>query len=126
MAGLLQLRVEARPPDAGVAAAVRAIRSSHGVVEVEGLAEAVGVTPRSLQRSFADQVGISPKALARMVRFQRVFAAVRDDPASFSRVAYECGYSVQSHLIRHFRALAGSAPARLLARMPEFTRFFTA
>lgn len=123
---LLGLRREARVPDAGVAAAVGAIRSSFGTVAVDELAAVAGVTPRSLQRSFADQVGVSPKALARTVRFQRVFAAVRDDPGSFSRVAYECGYADQSHLIRDFRALAGSAPTRLLSSMPEFTGFFTA
>ncbi len=112
--------------DPAVAEAVAAIRASHGAVEVDALARRLGVSVRTLQRRFAPAVGISPKLLARIVRFQRVFAAWRDDPASLSRVALECGYFDQSHLVRDFRDFAGAPPAGFLAQMPQFTAFFTA
>lgn len=112
-------------PDALVGEAVGAIRGAHGAVDIEGLARALGVTPRTLQRRFAAATALSPKQLARIVRFQRVFAAWRADPMSLSRVALECGYFDQSHLVRDFRDFAGAPPAGFLAALPAFTAFFT-
>ena len=84
------------------------------------------IPQRRLDRLFRAGLGITPKALVRIVRFQRVFAAWRDDPASCSRVALECGYYDQSHLVRDFRDFAGAPPAGFLAAMPAFTAAFTA
>ena len=112
--------------DPRVALCVQRIRSSRGAASMASLASETGLSARSLQRLFARDVGIAPKLLARIVRFQHVFAAVREEPASFSRVALECGYYDQPHLIRDFREFAGDAPAQLLAATPEFTAFFTA
>ncbi len=116
----------ALPVDTKVGTAVRAIRAAHGAAEIDALARTLGVSPRTLQRRFAAAAGLSPKLLARIVRFQRVFAAWRDDPASLSRVALECGYFDQSHLVRDFRDFAGAPPAGFLAALPTFTAFFTA
>ncbi|MEQ1693343.1 MAG: helix-turn-helix transcriptional regulator [Gemmatimonas sp.] len=111
-------------PDPEVLAATRAISASQGMVVLEELATSLHCSLRHLQRRFSTQVGISPKLLARIRRCQRVFHAWRDDPRSLSRVAVECGYFDQSHLIRDFRELAGAAPAAFLANQPEFTQFF--
>ncbi len=113
-----------RMPDPEVQAAVQAIEESHGMIALDQLAATVGCSLRHLQRQFARQVGIAPKLLARIRRFQRVFSAWRDDPRSLSRVAAECGYFDQPHLIRDFRDFAGQAPAAFLANQPEFTQFF--
>ena len=123
----LEMAARRSPPaDGRIVHCVERIRSSHGAVPMATLAADTRLSARSLQRLFADEVGIAPKLLARIVRFQRVFSAVRDEPASFSRVALECGYYDQPHLIRDFREFAGDAPAQLLAATPEFTAFFTA
>jgi AraC-like DNA-binding protein len=106
------------PVDVLVGDAVRAIRASHGAVEIDALARELGVTARTLQRRFAASAGLSPKSLARIVRFQRVFAAWRDDPQSLSRAALESGYFDQSHLVRDFRDFAGAPPAGFLAALP--------
>ncbi len=123
---LRALLVSAPPVDSLVGEAVRTIRASHGAAEIDGLARTLGVSVRTLQRRFAVATGISPKLLARIVRFQRVFAAWREEPASLSRVALESGYYDQSHLVRDFRDFAGAPPAGFLAAMPAFTAFFTA
>jgi AraC-like DNA-binding protein len=117
--------VAGRPaPDRLVRSAVRAIEDSHGTLALEELAATLGCSIRHLQRQFSRRVGISPKLLARIRRFQRVFSAWREDPRSLSRVAAECGYFDQPHLIRDFRDFAGQAPAAFLANQPEFTQFF--
>jgi AraC-like DNA-binding protein len=111
-------------PDPRVASAVRIIRERHGAVALDALADSLALAPRTLQRLFAEQVGITPKHLARIVRFQRVFAAWRHDPGSLARVAAECGYFDQSHLVRDFRDLAGMPPATFLTSLPTFTGLF--
>ncbi len=119
--------IASRPaPDARVVAAVQAIRASHGAVMVDELVYDLAMTPRTMQRLFARQVGISPKLLGRIVRFQRVFTAWRADPRRLARVAAECGYFDQSHLVRDFRDFAGAPPAGFLAELPAFTQFFVA
>ncbi len=123
---LTRLSSQRLGPDRDVAEAVRAIGASHGMVVLEELAVRLGCSLRHLQRRFATQVGVSPKLLARIRRFQRVFQAWRDDPRSLSRVAVECGYFDQPHLIHDFRDFAGSAPAAFLANQAEFTQFFLA
>jgi AraC-like DNA-binding protein len=114
-----------RRADWRVREAVREMRASHGPVHIGALAARLRTTPRTLQRHFATDVGITPKLLTRIVRFQRVFSAWREDPASLARVASDCGYYDHAHLVRDFRELAGVAPARFLLDQPEFTRFFT-
>ena len=123
--GWLRACAQLRPsPDFDVVQAVEAIEESHGTISLDALAETLDVSLRQLQRRFAKQVGIAPKLLARIRRFQRVFSAWRDDAGSLARVAAECGYFDQSHLIRDFRELAGAAPAAFLANQPEFTQLF--
>jgi AraC-like DNA-binding protein len=127
LAAALEERTARSPAaDPRVARGVDRIRSSRGAVTMATLASEAGLTARSFQRLYARDVGIAPKLLARIVRFQQVFASLREEPSSFSRVALECGYYDQPHLIRDFREFAGDAPAQLLAATPEFTAFFTA
>lgn len=124
-----QLRVlagRARGADARVVAAVTRIEESHGTADVGDVARDAGTSPRNLQRLFGADVGISPKLLSRIRRFQRVFAARRDDPGSWAAVAHACGYFDQAHLVRDFSELGGAAPVGLVAGMSAFTRQFTA
>jgi AraC-like DNA-binding protein len=79
---------------------------------------------RTLQRRFLRQVGVSPKRLARIVRFHHVCLAWRRDPASLARVAADCGYCDESHLVRDFRAFVGEPPASFLRSLPTFTSHF--
>lgn len=115
-----------RRPDPRVVAAVNRIEATDGAVGITDLAADLATTPRHLQRLFGVAVGISPKLLCRIRRFQRVFAAWRDDPGNWAAVAVRCGYFDQAHLARDFTELGGTAPAGLIAALPAFTRLFTA
>lgn len=125
-AGLPPLVAAGRAADWRVRDAVRSIRNSHGLVDIGELSRELRTSPRTLQRLFTRDVGLTPKRLARIVRFQQVFGAWREDPSSLSRVALACGYFDHAHLVRDFRELAGLPPASFLPNQPEFTRFFTA
>ncbi len=113
-----------RAIDPRVAHAVREIRQSGGAVALDALTFELGVSSRTLQRLFATHVGLTPKLLAQVVRFQRVFGTARDNPRALARVAQQCGYYDQAHLIRDFRRFAGEAPTRVLTALPQFTAFF--
>ncbi len=111
-------------PDAAVAAAVQALRASHGGASLDDLCARLGVSPRTLQRRFRAQVGISPKLLARILRFQRIFRVWQREPRRLARVAGQAGYFDQSHMIRDFRQFAGQPPAGFEATVGKFTRAF--
>jgi AraC-like DNA-binding protein len=111
----------ARPPSPGVAWAWTRLRETHGALPIGTLAGELGWSRRHLAAQFREQVGLPPKLLARILRFDRVIALLRDaDPERWAEVAYDCGYYDQAHFNRDFRAFAGSTPSAFLSsRMPD-------
>lgn len=106
---------------------VESLVRSAGRVSVSQVARAVGVTPRHLQRRFQDRVGVGPKVLARILRFQNSLRyRTPATTVEWARVAVECGYADQSHLIREYTVLAGETPASLLDAEGELSSYFTA
>ena len=124
IAVVLPLVEHGRPVHPHVQEACNAIRDARGNIALDELATSLGTTSRTLQRRFAREVGIGPKLLARITRFQNVFSAWREDPGTLARVAADCGYFDQSHLVRDFRDFAGDAPAAALTEQAQFTAFF--
>lgn len=88
-------------------------------VSVEGVAGAVGLTPRDLRRRLRREVGYGPKALLRVLRFRRFHRAlgeVTQGRVSLAAAALDAGYADQAHLTRECRDLTGSTPAALARR----------
>ena len=115
-------------PDRVTAAAVGDLVRSAGRASVREIAARAGVTTRHLQRRFGEQVGVGPKVLARILRFQNTLRARAPRPdgrTDWVRIAGECGYADQSHLIHDYAAFAGETPASLLAAEGELSRYFT-
>jgi AraC-like DNA-binding protein len=111
----------ARPAPLNVAWAWRRLHETHGNVTIGALAGELGCSRRHLAAQFREQVGVPPKLLARILRFDRVIALLRNaEPERWAEVAYACGYYDQAHFNRDFREFAGSTPrAFLAARMPD-------
>jgi len=100
-------------PDFGVHAAVAALQ--HGA-PVGAVTDRLGWTSRRLTRALTEHVGLAPKRFARVRRFQRLlFASTARDP-DWARLAAECGYHDQAHLIHEFRAFAGMTPTSYAPR----------
>lgn len=107
----LRRRAAGRTMHPAVAAASARIARSHGSVAVEALAAETGTSRRHLERLFAEQVGLTPKAAVRVARFRRLCGLLGARPgAGWSRLALECGYHDQAHMIREFRGFAGLTP----------------
>jgi AraC-like DNA-binding protein len=96
-----------------------------GQVPVDELANEMGISGRQLERRFLCEVGLGPKLLCRILRFQQVFRAVERSDQSWARIAADCGYYDQAHLIRDFGQFAGQAPSILMDHFTPFSEYFT-
>ncbi|SEO38391.1 transcriptional regulator, AraC family [Duganella sp. CF517] len=96
--------------------ALGAIDTSGGGLRIDELAGELGVSRQHLAAQFRARVGLSPKLYARICRFRRATAALKAAAApDWARLALDCGYFDQSHLIHDFQEFAGSAPERFLS-----------
>ncbi len=95
--------------------AAGAVTNARGRIRVDGLAERLGVTARTLERMFREHAGLSPKKFIRLVRFQDVLSRLRTGNSfrTLADLACECEYADQSHLIRDFRSLMRLSPGEL-------------
>jgi AraC-like DNA-binding protein len=110
---------------ASLQGAISRIVSSGGQTSIDGLAGDLGISGRQLERRFLNEVGLGPKLLCRILRFQQVFRAVEREDKNWARVAADCGYYDQAHLIRDFRQFAGQTPSVLFESFTRFAEFFT-
>lgn len=109
-----------------VGAAVRLVESR--LYSADGIASALGIHRRALERTFRTEVGLSPKVYARIHRLQTVLPQL-DDPHAvhdWATLAQAYGFFDQSHLIREFRLLAGTTPRRYLEERTALASFFEA
>jgi AraC-like DNA-binding protein len=95
--------------------AIAAIESSNGLLKIEALANAVGVSRQHLATQFRQRVGITTKMFARICRFRSAVATIREARAPVNQIdwailALDYGYADQSHLIHEFREFTGSSP----------------
>jgi len=99
-------------PDPAMVAAARALS---GGVSVTGVADSLGLLPRTLRRRFTASVGLTPKRFSRVQRLQRVVRSL-DGRAEvdWAAVAAGHGYADQPHLADEFRELADVTPSEYL------------
>jgi AraC-like DNA-binding protein len=78
------------------------------------VAASVQLSRRRFIEVFTAQVGMTPKRLSRVLRFQRLSElARRADVPDWGRLARECGYFDQSHLIHDVSEFTGTSPKQL-------------
>jgi AraC-like DNA-binding protein len=103
--------------DEPVEAIAREIRRRRGRSRVSDLCRAAGLSARQLERRFGSALGIGPKTLCRVARFQSLVRVLsRRARPDWAALAYDCGYSDQSHLVHEVRRLSGLTPGGLAAR----------
>ena len=95
---------------------VKLIRSKLGTFKVRALESGTGLSIRQLERKFERDIGLSPKSFARVTRFQNIVRLVhRSSRLDWNSIAFEAGYSDQSHLIRDFKSFSGLTPSQFTA-----------
>ena len=113
---------EPQPSEKTIAWAALAVRD-RGLTRVEDLADAVGVSMRTLQRAFTEHVGIGPKWFLRRYRlYEAAERVAHHEQVDWSVLAADLGYSDQAHLTRDFTAAVGQPPAQYAAAARESRR----
>jgi AraC-like DNA-binding protein len=105
--------------DPAIAWTAAEIARHAGAVPIAALRERTGLTRTRLATRFREQIGVSPKHYARLLRFQRVLARLREGRGAggetLAGIALDAGYYDQPHMNGEFRALSGFSPREFLA-----------
>ncbi len=115
LAGVKQYFLDAR---SGIAAnsmlfkAGFAMRAANGTMPVSQVAAAAHATVRTLERNFKQSSGYTVKYVSALIRFEQVRNQLWLYPdTNIAGLAYELGYTDQSHLSREFKRYSGTTPA---------------
>ncbi len=85
-----------------------------GLLKIDQLASLACLSIRQFERVFQQRIGLPPKHFSRLVRFSQAWIIKEQRPGiSWTKVAYECGYFDQMHLIRDFQEFAGANPSAI-------------
>jgi AraC-like DNA-binding protein len=111
-AALLKRLREPPPNYFAVVDAIRQISAGPTALRVRQISDRTGYSRKRFIRLFHDTVGLTPKLFCRIQRFQALLDEIAaGDCVEWARVALDCGYFDQSHMIRDFRAFAGVTPS---------------
>ena len=95
-------------------------------ISISQMSEVACLSSKQFGRIFADYVGTTPKEMVRIVRMQRALSVLQQNMAApFVQVAYECGFSDQSHMIKEFKLFSGYTPAEYLSVCAPYSDYFS-
>ena len=110
--------------DDPVAREATRLRRMRGMVPIQDLADAAGLSLRHFQRRFRHLTGLNPKHYARICRIGHAVHRKELEPeAPWTALAQEAGYADQSHFIRDFKALTGTLPREFLRGQTPILRY---
>jgi AraC-like DNA-binding protein len=100
---------EQQPVDHSLAMLVK----GGGLIAIDRLATEACLSNRQFERKFKERIGFSPKFFSRLVRFSNAWQLKENNSGiSWTKIAYECGYFDQMHLVKDFKKFAGSNPSK--------------
>jgi AraC-like DNA-binding protein len=111
------LRQIVRPLDhhPAVRLALQAFSNAPQSRAVAAVADAAGLSAGRLTRVFREEVGLTPKQYARVRRFRWALRRLHTGSrVNWARLAVDCGYYDQAHLIKDFQTFAGVCPSAYL------------
>ncbi len=82
-------------------------------LSLDALADLAGLSPWHFLRQFKKYVGFTPHSWLIQVRLQQARHKLKQGQAVID-VAYDCGFSDQSHFNRHFKRAMGIRPSQYL------------
>jgi len=101
--------------------AAELIRRSEAFDKIDELPGKVYVSLRQLEREFKNKIGTTPKRYMRIARLNEVHRRLESQQElELTKVAFECGYSDQSHFIRDFKGMMGVNPTLFIKNRDRF------
>lgn len=98
----------------------------HPQINTLQLSDVACLSTKLFSRVFTDYIGTTPKEFLRIVRMQRALYVLQQNPGlPFAQVAYECGFSDQSHMIKEFKLFSGYTPAEYLSVCAPVSDYFS-
>lgn len=92
-----------------------------GEASIAAVVERTGLSPKRFIERFKSAAGLAPKHYCRILRFQQALANAESGRAvEWTRIAADCGYFDQAHLIHDFRNFAGITPTGYACDRTEF------
>ncbi|ADV45840.1 helix-turn-helix transcriptional regulator [Nitratifractor salsuginis] len=82
-------------------------------LSVDEIAEAAGLSTYYFVRSFGKAFGTTPHRFLLSLRAERAKKMIAEEKIPPARIAFACGFSDQSHMIRIFRKFFGYTPGSL-------------
>ena len=84
---------------------------------ISDIADRLGVSHRRLIQLFRDEVGLTPKEFCRVRRFGQVLQRIAGEQrVPWAKLAIDCGYYDQAHMINDFEEFSGLSPNAYLRR----------
>lgn len=72
---------------------------------------------KHLIEQFKKYIGLTPKVFQRIIRFNEIFQKIKGNKqVAWAEIAYQCGYSDQSHFIKEFTHFSGFNPQEFIAQ----------
>jgi AraC-like DNA-binding protein len=121
VAAFLTARARAsRETDALVMESLQLIRDNVGFICVHSLLKRLHMSERQFERGFSRAIGIPASLYLRIMRFQEVVRLMKAGRVErLSDLAYDLGYTDQSHFIKDVREFTGHTPKRLSQAVDE-------
>ena len=121
VAAFLTDRAQAsRETDALVMESLQLIRDHVGFIRVHSLLKRLHMSERQFERRFSRAIGIPARLYLRIMRFQEVVRLLQAGRVDrLSDLAYDLGYTDQSHFIKDVKEFTGYTPKRLSQAVDE-------
>jgi AraC-like DNA-binding protein len=82
-----------------------------GGFSLDKLADDACLSGRQFERKFLERTGVTPKLFSRIIRFNQIMKLRNlNTKDSWLKIAYDCGYFDQNHLLRDFKMFTGLVP----------------
>jgi AraC-like DNA-binding protein len=106
-----------------IQASINSIVKSKGLVSSIQLIKLTGYTERQIERKFIESIGIPPKRFSNIIKLHHFLKHLKNQSnhTSLTAMAYEAGYSDQSHLIKDFKKFTGMTPKTYIHKADKLT-----
>jgi AraC-like DNA-binding protein len=98
--------------------AINLILKTNGTISIKGLRDKLCVAEKTLERHFLKEIGVTAKQFAKIIQFNSALQQMTDtDYVNLTEIAYDSGFSDQSHFIRSFKRYTRKTPKEYLQQI---------